>query len=84
MFVIVRSEIFNDVWSVLYSHRNNPLYETTSAALKSRDSNHVTSTTGACSTCCLLILVIISLLLAAAAVAMATFAVTMQIRGTCL
>jgi len=67
---------------VLHRHRDNPLYEITSAAL--RDSNHVTST-GACSFCCLLILVLISLVVAAAAVAVAIVAVTMQqLTGACL
>ena len=81
MFVNLLSIVFSAL--SVYRHRNNPLYGPTSAALKSRDPKHVTSTTGACSTCCQLILVLISLLLAAAAVAMAIVAITMLLAGAC-
>jgi len=65
----------------IYRRRDNPLYETTSAAKKSRDSDHVTSS-AVCPTRCLLILTVINIVLATAAVVMATIAITMPFAGT--
>ena len=63
---------------VEYRHRDNPLYESTSVTLKSRDSDHVISKR---QSRCLLVLVIICIFLATAAVVMATVAITMLLSG---
>ena len=65
----------------MYRHRDNPLYDMTSATVKSRDSHYVTSPAARPSRR-LMILVVMSIVLATAAVVMTTVAIGTLFAGT--
>ena len=67
---------------ILYRHRDNPLYDMTSATVKSRDSSYVTSP-AARKPRRLRTLVALSIVLATAAVVMTTIAVGTLFASTC-